>query len=40
LEILNMPVQILIGVMCTIAVVGVYFWWARSKRKEAQPKPE
>jgi hypothetical protein len=34
-----MPVEILIGVMSTIAVVAVYFWYLRSKRGDSQ-KPQ
>lgn len=35
-----MPVEILIGVMSTVAVVAIYFWYLRAKRSDSQKSQE
>lgn len=35
-----MGATVLVSVMGVLAVVGIYYWWARSAKAEAPAKPE
>jgi hypothetical protein len=35
-----MATPVLVSVMCLLAVVGLYYWWARTKPAATQPQQE